>query len=484
MDELLFIVDNNERRSDVLHRQEMTQWLKEKGYQVRVFEDGELCINSLEENPSAIFLDINVPGMAGLEILKRLRLANRDIPVIVVTDNTALDSAVEAMKMGAFDYMVKPVDKIRLHTNVERAIEMFTMTHKIERLQGELKNTYAFKQIIGQSEAMRQVFAHIEKVASININVFIQGASGTGKELVAKAIHYTSPYKEGNFVAINCGAIPESLQESEFFGYEKGAFTGADEARSGKLENADGGTLFLDEVGEMTPGMQVKLLRFLQEKTFERVGGHKKYHVDLRVVSATNKDLEKFVDQGKFREDLYYRLVVYPIVLPSLRKRKEDIPLLVNHFLKKYKDEMPKTITTVSSCAMEALMRYEWRGNVREIENVIYRAMVSTRSDTIQIEHLPVEIQGLRLPEIKESAPHEEIIENVENLAPPIFHAPEVPSPPANIDPLKPLSIVDLEKQALMDALKRNNGKISQTARELGISRATIYRRIKQYRSA
>jgi DNA-binding NtrC family response regulator len=226
---------------------------------------------------------------------------------MVITKNDALDSAIEAMKIGAFDYMVKPVDKIRLRTNVEKAIEMHSMVTKIQRLQGELKKTYSYKNIVGQSEPMRQIFGQIDEVSGININVFIGGESGTGKELVAKAIHFNSTYKTGNFIAINCGAIPETLQENEFFGHEKGAFTGADDSRPGKLEAANGGTLFLDEIGEMSPKMQVKLLRFLQDKSFERVGGTKKIHVDLRIISATNRNLEDAVKEGRFREDLYYR---------------------------------------------------------------------------------------------------------------------------------------------------------------------------------
>lgn len=473
MDEkLLFVVDN-----DVSHRELVTRWLEDEGYRVMAFDDGELCLNSLDKNPSVICLDINMPDMAGLRLLKRLRLANRDIPVMVVTDDAVLNSAVEAMKIGAFDYLVKPVDKIRLYTNVERAIEMYTMTHKIQSLQGELKKTYAYKNIIGQSTLMRQVFSHIEKVSNININVFIQGDSGTGKELVAKAIHYNSPYKTGDFIAVNCGAIPESLQESEFFGHEKGAFTGADNSRAGKIEAANDGTLFLDEVGEMTPKMQVKLLRFLQEKYFERVGGNKKIHVDLRIISATNQNLEQRVREGKFREDLYYRLVVYPIFLPSLRKRKEDIPLLVNHFLKKYKDEMPKRVTTVTSYAMEALLRYDWPGNIRQLENVLYRAMVATRTETIQIEHLPIEIQKLRLPDIQEDGTFNET-----DPTPETPETWEVKNTEKKSED-RPLTINDIEKQALLDALKRSKGNIPLAAQELGISRATIYRKIKKYQA-
>ena len=474
--ELLFVVDD-----DRSHSKTLTLWLEEQGYRVEVFQDGELCLNMLDENPSAICLDFNL-STGGLSLLKRLRLANRDIPVLVITSDNALDSAVEAMKIGAFDYMVKPLDKIRLTTTVRKAIEMHTMALKIESLRGELKKTYAYKSLIGQSEAMKQVFAQIEKVSGININVFIQGESGTGKELVARAIHYNSSYKMGNFVAINCGAIPENLQESEFFGHEKGAFTSAEDSRVGKLELAHGGTLFLDEVGEMPPNMQVKLLRFLQDKSFERVGGNKKIHVDLRVISATNRILERAVETGAFRNDLYYRLVVYPIVLPSLRQRPEDIPLLVNHFLKKFNGDMHKTVVAVTSYALEAFLRYDWPGNVRELENVMYRAMVATRGDTIQIEHLPLEIQRFRNQWLEGQAGGESLRPEPPSLSSirsdsPANHPPALPSP----DPGQ-TNMEALERQAILDALKQTRGNIPQAAKQLGISRATFYRKIKKYR--
>ena len=469
--DLLFIVD-----TDVPHREMMAGWLEDQGYRVKVFDNGELCLNMLDENPGAICLDINMS--AGLDILKRLKLANRDIPILVVTENDAVDSAVEAMKIGAFDYMAKPVDKIRLRTNVDRAIEMHTMVTKIQRLQGELKKTYSYKNIVGQSEAMKQVFAQVDEVSGININVFIHGESGTGKELVAKALHFNSAYKTGDFIAINCGAIPEELQENEFFGHEKGAYTGADDSRIGKLEVANGGTLFLDEVGEMPPKMQVKLLRFLQDKSFERVGGNKKIHVDLRIISATNRNLETAVRQGKFREDLYYRLVVYPILIPPLRERREDIPILINHFLKKYKSDITKKITTVSSYALEALVRYTWPGNVRQLENEIYRAMVSTRTDTVQIENLSPEIQKFRagyLGEDNQFVPARESQEPA--FSPPTISSPHpVSSSGSTFD--------EIEKQAFLEALNRANGKIPQAAKALGISRATFYRKIKKYRTA
>jgi len=474
MSELLFVVDN-----DIPHREMMASWLEDQGYKVKVFDNGELCLNCLDENPGVICLDINMPGLSGLEILKQLRLANRDIPVMVITKNDALDSAIEAMKMGAFDYMVKPVDKIRLRTNVEKAIEMHTMVTKIQKLQGELKKTYSYKNIVGQSEPMRQIFGQIDEVSGININVFIGGESGTGKELVAKAIHFNSTYKTGNFVAINCGAIPEMLQENEFFGHEKGAFTGADDSRQGKLEAAKGGTLFLDEIGEMSPKMQVKLLRFLQDKSFERVGGTKKIHVDLRIISATNRNLEDAVKEGRFREDLYYRLMVYLISLPPLRVRKEDIPLLINHFLKKYKSEISKNISTVSSHALEALVSYPWPGNVRQLENEIYRAMVTTQTNRVQIENLSPEIQKLREGYVDQENQFIPYLENREKILP-SFNSHSQPISPT----LSGTKFNEIEKNAIIEALDKANGNIPQAAKALGISRATFYRKIKKYRSA
>jgi DNA-binding NtrC family response regulator len=462
--ELIFIVDQ-----DQAHCDKLILWLQAEGFQTKTIRDTELCLNTLDQNPSAICLDINIKGssgLSGLEFLKRLRIANRDIPIMVVTDNKDLNAAVETMKMGAFDYMVKPIDRVRLVSNIERAIEMHTIVHKIDRLRGEMQKTHVYKNIVGQSEQIRHVFDQIQEVSEININVFIQGESGTGKELVAKAVHYSSTYKTGPFIAINCGAIPEALQESEFFGHEKGSFTGADHSRIGKLEYANHGTLFLDEVGEMSQNMQVKLLRFLQDKTFERVGGNKKISVDLRIISATNRKLENDIKSGKFREDLYYRLVVYPITIPALREHKEDIPLLVTYFLKKYKKEMPKIITTVSAPAIEALMEYDWQGNIRQLENVIYRAMVTTRTETIEVEDLYME-------------PRKDHISTLENPSSQEFRPPTSPTIPSQTGSK---TIKELEKNALMEALKITEGNIEQAAKRLDISRATIYRKIKKYK--
>jgi len=326
---------------------------------------------------------------------------------------------------------------------------------------------------------MSQIFGQIDEVSEININVFIGGESGTGKELVAKAIHFNSTYKTGNFIAINCGAIPETLQENEFFGHEKGAFTGADDSRQGKLEAANGGTLFLDEIGEMSTQMQVKLLRFLQDKSFERVGGTKKIHVDLRIISATNRNLEDAVKEGRFREDLYYRLMVYLIYLPPLRVRKEDILLLINHFLKKYKSEISKNISTVSSHALEALVSYPWPGNVRQLENEIYRAMVTTQTNSVQIENLSPEIQKLRVGYVDQENHFVPFLEKIEKTVPSIKKKPQFISPT-----LSGTKFNEIEKNAIIEALDEANGNIPQAAKALGISRATFYRKIKKYRSA
>ena len=462
--ELIFIVDQDQSHCDKL-----TLWLQAEGFQTKTIRDTELCLNMLDQNPAAICLDLNIKGssgLSGLEFLKRLRITNRDIPIMVVTENKNLNSAVETMKLGAFDYIVKPIDRVRLISNIERAIEMHTIVHKIDRLRGEMQKTHVYNNIVGKSEKIQYIFGQIEEVSEVNINVFIQGESGTGKELVAKAIHYSSTYKTGPFIAINCGAIPEALQESEFFGHEKGSFTGADHSRIGKLEYANHGTLFLDEVGEMSQNMQVKLLRFLQDKTFERVGGNKKISVDLRVISATNRKLENDIKIGTFREDLYYRLVVYPITIPALREHKEDIPLLVTHFLKKYKKEMPKIITTVSAPAMAALMEHDWQGNIRQLENVIYRAMVTSRTDTIEVEDLYMESRKDHI-----SAP--------ENPASQELRPPPLPTIPSQTGSK---TIKELEKNALIEALKITEGNVEQAARRLDLSRATIYRKIKKYK--
>ena len=458
---LIFVVDDEPTARNL-----MSKWIQKNGYEVRTFSGGEQCLETLDEGPAAVCLDIMMPGLDGIEVLKRIQRIEKELPVIMVTAEDSLEMAVKSMKLGAYDYIRKPIDRSRLVTSLEKAVEKYAMAKKINQLQKELGHTYSFHNIIGKTAVMERVFNQIEKVANNNINVFIQGDSGTGKELVARAIHYQGSRQYGPFEAVNCGAIPENLQESEFFGYEKGAFTGAVRSQAGKIEVANGGTLFLDEVGEMSPTLQVKLLRFLETRTFERVGGRKLISVDVRIISATNKILKNETKTGNFREDLYYRLMVYPITIPSLRDRKEDIPVLVQHFLNKYTKETKKDIRSVDHNAMEALVAYHWPGNVRELENVIQRAMVTSDNDRLDVSTLPSDIFDGSLS--VSDARHDKG-ENIENDAPVDFSSREV----------KPLSA--MEKTAILYALKATGGNLALTAKKLEISRATLYRKIDKY---
>jgi len=460
--ELLFVVD-----TDNPHRKMMAGWLRDQGYRVKVFDNGELCLNMLDENPDAICLDINMS--AGLDILKRLKLANRDIPVLVVTENEAVDSAVEAMKIGAFDYMAKPVDKVRLKINVKRAIEMHTMVNKIQRLQGELKETYSYKNIIGQSDAMKQVFAQMDEVSAININVFVHGESGTGKELVAKALHFNSAYKAGDFVAINCGAIPEELQENEFFGHEKGAYTSADDSRMGKLEVANGGTLFLDEVGELPLLVQKAFLRVLQERRFRPVGGEKEVRSDFRLVAATNRDLDALVQSGQFRKDLLYRIRTLNIKLPPLRERIQDIKEIALYHMAKFCERNRIGTKGFSPEFLEALEKYDWPGNVRELINTLETALSAAGiGDTLSIAHLPVpiRIQLARASVIEESGKDTKAeANNPEPLGLPTFRE----------------QMRSTEESYLKALLAATRGNIKESCRISGLSRSRLYALLKKH---
>ena len=458
---LIFVVDD-----ETTARHLMSVWIQKYGYEVRTFGSGEECLEALDEGPAAICLDIMMPGMDGIEVLERIQSIEKQLPVIMVTAKDSLELAVKSMKLGAYDYIRKPIDRSRLETSLKKAVEKYAMAKKITQLQKELGHTYSFHNIIGRTAVMGKVFNQIEKVAHNNINVFIQGDSGTGKELVARAIHYQGSRQEGPFEAVNCGAIPENLQESEFFGHEKGAFTGAVRSQPGKIEVANGGTLFLDEVGDMSPTLQVKLLRFLENRTIERVGGRKRISVDVRIISATNKILKTETETGNFREDLYYRLMVYPITIPSLRERKEDIPLLVQHFLDKYMKETRKDIRSVDHNAMEALVAYDWPGNVRELENVIQRAMVTSDNDRLEISNLPSEIVEGSFNASKGCLPGAEKSEEETSI--------DVSS--TDVTPLS-----TLEKKAMLNALNITRGNLALTAKKLEISRATLYRKIDKY---
>jgi len=447
--ELVFAVDD-----DSILLEFMKALLERKGVVVKTFSSGELCLDHLDEDPAIIFLDKMMPGLDGVETLKRIKERNDEIPVIMVTSVDDAESAVEVLQLGAYDYIVKPFDEARVYANLEKALEQNALKKKVRHLEGELKGVFGANGIIGNSAPMKRLMEKVEKVMDSRASVLIQGETGTGKELLARAIHYGSSYAKGLFVDINCGAIPETLQESELFGHKKGAFTGAVDSRVGKLELADGGTLFLDEVADMIPSTQTKLLRFLQEKNFERLGENRKIDVDARIICATNKDLKTEVEKKTFREDLYYRLAVFPLTLPPLRERKEDIAPLCGHFLRKHGPELKKGIQSFSASAMDCLLSYSWPGNIRQLGNVIYQAMIISESKVIEKESLPIELK-------------EKLAESSEMNT---SSSPTDVSSSAGILPWK-----EVEKQTIAKALKVA-GSIPKAAKALGISRSTFYR--------
>jgi len=353
-----------------------------KDYHVITAEHGQRAVEIASQQPIHLLItDLILPGMNGLEVLRRIRELHPNVVAIVITAHPTVHTAVRAMKDGAVDYIPKPIDLGDLRAMVDHAAEQYRRREQDSQRQQQLRATADFRGIVGNSEAMQEVYRMIARVANSRATVLIRGESGTGKELVAKAIHYSSNRAKGPFVAVSCAALPETLLESELFGHEKNAFTGASMQKPGRFELAHHGTLFLDEIAEITPAIQVKLLRVLQEREFERLGGTKTIKVDVRLIAATNKDLEQMVKQGTFREDLYYRLQVIQIHLPPLRERKEDIPLLVTHFLDRYTKENGKQLKAPTPETTDILMKYHWPGNVRELENVIERAVVLADAD-------------------------------------------------------------------------------------------------------
>ena len=426
---------------------------KTNSYQVKSAANGEACLKVIKDSPpDLVLLDIQMPGIDGIETLKRIREEEQKIPVVMMSAHGTIEKAVQSMKLGAYDFITKPFASDRLLVTMNNALMTSSLKREVDELKMELKDKYQFKNIIGHSGMMQEVFRAMEKIINSSVTVLIQGESGTGKELIARAIHYHNKQRCNNlFVAVNCSALPESLLESELFGHEKGSFTGATNRRVGKFELAHKGTTFLDEIGLMTPATQAKVLRVLQEREFERVGGNELVKVDTRVISATNKDLEDAVKKGEFREDLYYRISVFPIKLPSLRERKEDIPVLSGHFINKYANKEGKEIEGIAPDALELLMAYHWPGNVRELENAIERAVVLAYPPEIIAKDLPTSVRSLGEKKIYET------------------------------DNTLSSWIEKLEEEALRQALLECEGNISQTAKKLGIGRATIYRKAKKY---
>jgi two-component system NtrC family response regulator len=425
--------------------------LSEAGYKVKAAASGEEGLRLFEkESFSAVITDITMPGMNGIEVLTKVRERDELLPVIIITAYGTIESAVEAMRKGAFDYITKPFNRDELRITLDKALRMQRLERENLELRSAVHDRYRFENIIGTSDKMRNVLDMAGRVASSDASVLITGESGTGKELLAKGIHYNSSRAEGPFVAVNCAAIPENLIESELFGHRKGAFTGAVKDHEGKFEVADGGTLFLDEIGDLRVDLQAKILRALQERQVDRVGGREPIPVDVRIIAATNKDIEAAVKEGGFREDLYYRLSVITLHIPALRERRDDIPLLVAFFLKKFN---PGGNVQVTPDARSVLTAYGWPGNVRELENVIQRATVLKRGEMITAADLPEKL-------IKGKASVEHIILNL---------------------PDEGISLEDLEKNLIIKALEKHKGNQTRAAEYLGITRPTLIYRMEKF---
>jgi len=425
--------------------------LREEGYRTITASGGrEALALAVDARPDLILLDIVMPGMDGVETLRELRRRGDAVVVIMLTAQGSLQTAREAMLLGAYDYVTKPFNRDELRMTLEKALRMRRLEHENSELRTELKGRHRFEEIIGQSERIRAVLDTATRVAASDASVLITGESGTGKELLARGIHYNSPRADGPFIAVNCAAIPENLIESELFGHVKGSFTGAIRDKEGKFELADGGTLFLDEIGELRVDLQAKILRALQERTVDRVGGSRPVPADARVIAATNRDIEKAVKDGTFREDIYYRLSVVTLQMPPLRERRDDIPLLIEHFLRKHGKGAP---VSLEPAAQGVLRAHAWPGNVRELENVIERALLLKQGSAITLADLPEKL-------VKRTAGVEDILLNL---------------------PEEGIRLEELEKNLIIKALERHKGNQTRAAEFLGITRPTLIYRMEKY---
>ncbi|MEW6570534.1 MAG: sigma-54 dependent transcriptional regulator [Nitrospirota bacterium] len=420
--------------------------LESANYDVETYSKEEDALNALQQETFDLsIVDLQLISQDGISLMEEFHKINPEMPVIILTAYGSIESAVEAMRRGAYNYLTKPFDPRELLFQVEHAIDNMKLTHEVKRLKELIEERYNFKNIVGKSEKMQEVLERVSRIAETDSTIFIYGESGTGKELIARAIHLASPRRERPFVAINCAAIPETLLESELFGYQKGAFTGALKSSKGLLVQADEGTIFLDEIGDMPLSMQVKLLRFLQEKQLYPIGSQNPIEVDVRVIVATNKDLNEMVKEGQFREDLFYRIHVIPLQIPPLRERKDDIPALVEHFINKFNQQMKKEVRGLTPAAMQKLMLYDWPGNVRELENRIEYAVAMTQQDIIT----------------------DDLILTAKSKS----------------EPLKPLreSRADFERNYLINILQITKGNVSRAAKLAGKYRADFYNLLKKY---
>ncbi len=436
----ILIVDD-----ELIMRESLAGWLERDGHYIETAASGEEALERINAFRFDILLvDIKMEGISGLDVLKQVKESDPDVAVVMITAYGSIPSAIEAMKNGAYDYLLKPFDPNELGVLIEKIILHQEQTKENLFFRQEFKERTRFESMIGQSGAMQKIFDLIQDVAPMNSTVLIEGETGTGKGLAARAIHSNSPRSEGPFVTVNCGAIPEHLMESELFGHQKGAFTDAKETKKGRLELAHGGTLFLDEIGEISMRMQIDLLRVLEDRVFYRVGGTQPIETDFRVIAATNRDLNAAIKDGLFRKDLYYRLNVISFKMPALRERKEDIPLLAEHFFSRYCQETNKHFDRISRGAIDEMMLYDWPGNVRELENAIERAVVVGKDRTILAEDLPI-----------------------------------FPLEQTSVDSSR--SMKDVEKIHIMHILDETRWNIARTAKILGINRSTLYTKIKVY---
>jgi DNA-binding NtrC family response regulator len=444
MKQRILVVDDEEKLRRVIELQ-----LSAAGFEVEKAGSAEEAMK-LVDRADLVVTDLKLPGMDGLELLAAIRRQNMQVPVIVMTAFGTIEVAVEAMKAGAVDFLLKPFSLDHLMAVVQKALEVRALRDENRQLREELGKRYQFDNIIGRSPVMQEVFATIERVAPTRATVLLAGESGVGKDLIARAIHFYSPRRDRPFVKINCTALPENLMESELFGYEKGAFTGANTTKPGKFEQADTGTAFLDEIGDVPASIQVKLLRILQEREFERLGSNKTQHIDVRVIAATNQDLRAALEQGTFREDLYYRLNVVPINIAPLRDRMQDIPFLAEYFLHKYAGESGGHVQAITPAAMSKLEGYHWPGNVRELENVIERSVVMCTVERLDAEDI-----------------------KLDNAPRPRSATGEFVLPPG-------MTLDQYEQEIIREAIKRADGNKSQAARTLGLTRNALRYRLTQ----
>jgi len=443
----ILVVDDEE-----IVRESLSGWLEKDGYTVDIASDGASALQKLGAGPRSIMVcDLKMPGMDGLQVLEAAKKLQPDLAVVIMTAYATVDTAVSAMKAGAYDYLMKPFDPEELSLMMQKIVGQQSLVRENAVLRQALEKQHAFRDLYSKSPGMQAVFDLARSAARTSSTILILGESGSGKEVMARAIHAESPRANGPFVDVSCAALTESLLESELFGHERGAFTGALARRKGKFEAAHGGTLFLDEVGDIGPKLQLDLLRVLEERRFHRIGGNETIEVDVRIISATNKDLKKAVAAGTFREDLLYRLDVVRITLPPLRDRKEDIPLLVDRFMERLSVEMKKPLEGVTAEAMEALMAQPWRGNVRELRNVLERGAVVARTPVIQLDDLGLPAKGTAQAE------------------------------PAQAGGVPLQSLDDVERKYICSVLASTGGNVSASARILGIDRVTLYNKMRKY---